>query len=513
MSNIHLTKLCLLLAIVFGLQARSFGQGRVVVNEFMAWPDSKCGATSDFIELLNFGPGPMNIGCYIVTNGQYAVTIPPNTILQPGQFYVLSGQNTLAKGCGNADSAITVDLNWTTCNCTDKPVPTTGDGFMKDGGSANEKVVLLDPNLNVVDAAVRDVTKASPSIPISTNTLSGGCTSKTFDLSTMGISYEDIGQSTGNANSFARRVDGDCGWVKTTAISGKAPNKTSSTSSASYQFNTVSASECASTAGKVSIEVSATNVASLFPMSYTLAYDKDSNNVFSDTDIYTYGVDNSAPSIDISNLAYGRYRITVASALGCNLKSYDFFIFNCYGVVLPLKLLSFNYAGVKENQQLFDCRFAGAENLKAIVLEASDGGLYQAISTLQGPFAASTNQLTIKAPLSTYSSFRLRMVDKHDAVSYSPVIKLTAQNAGTKFWPNPVSDRAFIQLKAATNAKVTYNIRNATGAVVAIGYFDLRAGLNTVSIAANNLQTGMYQLEVAAPSPAEQPVSFRFVKH
>jgi hypothetical protein len=92
----------------------SFGQGRVVINEFMPW--SGCNTTSEFIELMNFGPGPMNIGCYIVTNGTYAVTIPPNTIIQPGQYFVLSGQNTLSQGCGNTDSLIHVDLNWTSCN-------------------------------------------------------------------------------------------------------------------------------------------------------------------------------------------------------------------------------------------------------------------------------------------------------------------------------------------------------------------------------------------------------------
>lgn len=70
-------------------------------------------------------------------------------------------------------------------------------------------------------------------------------------------------------------------------------------------------------------------------MTYTLAYDKDSNSVFDNNDIYIQGVDSSANSIDISNLAYGRYRITVGSSSGCNLQSFNFFIFNCYGVVLP----------------------------------------------------------------------------------------------------------------------------------------------------------------------------------
>jgi hypothetical protein len=63
----------------------------------------------------------------------------------------------------------------------------------------------------------------------------------------------------------------------------------------------------------------------------------DSNNTFDETDQYSYGTDAAPPAIDINNLDYGRYRITVGSSLGCNLQSFDFFIFNCYGVVLPVR--------------------------------------------------------------------------------------------------------------------------------------------------------------------------------
>ena len=476
-------------------------------------PWSGCGTTSEFIELMNFGPGPMDIGCYIVTNGQYAVTIPPNTILQPGQYYVLAGQNTLAKNCGNTDSIVRVDLNWTTCNCTDKPVPATGDGFLQNGGSANEKIVLLDPNLNVVDAVSRSSTPSS-SLSITTSSISGACTGKTFDLDLMAINYESINNSTGIDNSFARRVDGDCGWVKTTAISAHAPNKTGSTSSASYEFNTVSASECAGTAGKVSISVSAPDISSLFPMNYTLGYDSDSNNVFNTTDNYVYGVDSSASSIDINNLAYGRYRITVGSFSGCNLKSYDFFIFNCYGVVLPLKLVSFRYEGVKDNQHLFQCRITGPENLKTLVLEGSRDGFYQPVTAISTPATSKDTAFILKAPPSPYTQFRLRMVDKSGIVSYSQVVK-TGQGttSALRHWPNPVKDNFFIQMTASRNEKMSYRIFNSNGNVVDHGSIDARSGTTTLSFSAAHLPPGLYHLQVIKAGPGQAPVSFRFVKH
>jgi hypothetical protein len=135
----------------------------------------------------------MNISCYIVTNGRYAVTIPTSTVLQPGQYFLLSGQSSLPRNCGNQDSTVQVDLNWNDCsNCLDKPI-TTSDGLLQNGGNANEKIILLDVNLNVLDAVSRQL-PVSASVSITTqNTM---CGSKTFNLGSMAISYETINNST-----------------------------------------------------------------------------------------------------------------------------------------------------------------------------------------------------------------------------------------------------------------------------------------------------------------------------
>src|SRR5438270_8747676 len=132
----------------------------------MPWPANSCGTTAEFVELLNFGPGPVDIGCYVLTDGDFSITIPPHTIVQPGQFYVMAGQDVLPSPCGNIDSDVHASLNWNTCNCTSGTIPTTGDGLFTDGGMATEQVVLLNPNLKVVDAVVR----ALPGEPSSTIT-------------------------------------------------------------------------------------------------------------------------------------------------------------------------------------------------------------------------------------------------------------------------------------------------------------------------------------------------------
>jgi hypothetical protein len=326
----------------------------------------------------------------------------------------------------------------------------------------------------------------------------------------MSIAYETIGSSTGKNNSIARFVDGDCGWTKTTAISAGAPNKTGNTSSATYSFSTLSASQCSGTTGSISIGVSAQNVTSLFPMNYTLAYDADNNNLFDGSDRYTYGIDNTPSSIDIDNLAYGRYRITVGSSLGCNLKSYDFSIFNCYGVVLPLRLVSFTYEGIREGRQVFACRLEDVGEFKSITLEGEDKGTYHSLASLNGPFGKS--DLTINAPLTNSTTFRLRMLDLYGKVSYSPVLRVSlSMNWDRGIWPNPVGNEAMIFIEGNTSAKAAYMIYNASGEMVRRASLDIRSGSQILSIPTSGLKSGMYYIQISGPA-IQQPLSYKFIK-
>jgi len=323
----------IILLIQFQMSFSAFSQGRVVINEFMPWTSNTCGGpTAEFVELLNFGPGPVDIGCYILTDGDYSVTIPPNTIIQPGQFYVISGQNVIPAPCANINATVTADLNWNTCNCTSGAIPTTGDGLFTDGGSANEQVVLLSPTLTVVDAVVRSL-PVEPSALITTSNLGGQCVSKTFDLDLISINYETIGESAGRGNSFARKLDGDCGWLKDPQQSAGGTNNTpSETSDVDYDFAVTNATNCSNN-GSVEVIVNGSNASSLFPLNYTLAYDSDNDFVFELTDNYTNGTDATPNTLTISSLTTGHYRLTVGSSLGCNLQTFPFTIFQCGSVL------------------------------------------------------------------------------------------------------------------------------------------------------------------------------------
>ncbi|MBD0367708.1 MAG: lamin tail domain-containing protein [Flavisolibacter sp.] len=514
-NNLLFLKTFLFFIFFTSLTHCSLAQGRVVINEYMPWTLNGCGATAEFVELLNFGPGPVNIGGYILTDGDFAVTIPANTLLQPGEFYVLSGQTTLPAPCGNIDSTITAQLNWTTCGCTSGPIPSTGDGFFTDGGSANEPVVLLDRNLKVIDAVVRSLPTESSST-ITTKDMGYG--SQTFNLDNMNIDYETLGMSTGRGNSFARRIDGDCGWVKDPQQSAHATNNRSgNTGSATYTLNIINSMDCGGSGGSIAITVNASNYTSLFPMNYILAYDLNKDGAFDSNDQYTEGIENTPKTIRISGLRAGRYRVTVASVKGCNLQSFDFTILPCM-VVLPVKLTSFNLVKKTDHNLIFEYRIIGADNLSAVVLEKSmDQNTFS--EAAMKPVQRRDNDLII-AQLETpgqinYTFYRLHIIGKDGSVYFSPVISINSAVgfALNRLWPNPAKDKLNVEVTMMDEtSSLNYTLYNNYGTAVSKGTIKALTGTKAFTIPVHSLPTGYYQVVFSTKNTAVQPIYLPFVK-
>jgi hypothetical protein len=493
----------------------SFSQGRIVINEFMPWTANTCGApTSEFVELLNFGPGPVNIGGYILTDGDYAITIPANTIVQPGEFYVISGQTVIPAPCANIDSSITANLNWNTCNCTSGTIPSTGDGFLTDGGMASEQVVLLAPDLTVADAVVRKLPAESSSL-ITTSTVGGQFAPKIFNLSLMSITYEEIGESAGRANSFARKLDGDCGWEKDPQQSGHATNNThGGVSDVSYSFGITNALDCALN-GSVSIAINGTNVASLFPMNYILGYDTDNDNIFELTDSYINGIAVAPSIIPVAGLTAGNYRVTVASVLGCDLKTIPFTILTCNGNILPVHFLSF---AADRKGTTIECQWSieNTGELDQLIIEKStDGRTFTNAQTI----TSQKNTGTWNASSSftensfSYEYFRLKLISKTGQETFSSITHIAISHAGNAIWPNPVKDLLYIQLKFTRNENITYSIFNLQNQLIAKGQKPVYAGSNVFSIPAANLAPGSYQLLIqSGDARFAMPVRMRFLK-
>jgi Lamin Tail Domain len=506
----------LILSLFMLIKFSSFGQGRVVINEYMPWAQSGCSLATEFVELYNFGPGPVNIGCYILTDGDYSITIPPNTILKAGQYYLLSGEDILPLGCGNLDSAVHSNLNWYTCNCTSGAIPTRNDGFFTDGGGGKEQVVLLDPNLKVIDAIARDPSDVESSDAIRTATLNGGCTSKFFDLDTMTIPYETaIGQATGRANSYARIVDGDCKWIKESAQSANAPNFTpGDTASISYDLTITNATDCNNSKGVISINVKASDYTKIFPINYTLAYDADSNHIFNSTDLYTNGIDNNPSRIDTNGLKAGSYRITLSTLQACNSKTFDFQIFGC-SVVLPVQILSFKHQKTQESKQSFAWTISEVESVRTISLEQSSNNsvFIKAYEQVIDDRASGTQTFSTSIPASDAKFFRLRITLKSGATVYSATI--TTQSSvsvpTSKLWPNPAKSSITVETGTQLPSTVSYQIYNLQNGLVEQGELHFGNYQYNFTLPVHRLPQGMYQLFVYQ-NGFVKPISFRFVK-
>jgi len=497
------------------LKATGFSQstGRVVINEYMPWTSNGCGTTAEFIELMNFGPGPMNIGCYILTDGDYSITIPPNTILKPGEFYVVSGMDIIPAPCANIDSTVHVNLNWNTCGCTSAPIPTTGDGFFTDGGAASEQLVLLDSNLNVVDAVVRAF-PLEPSSTITSANVSGGCGSKTFNINTMSINYEVLGMSAGRGNSFARKLDGDCGWVKDPQQSAHATNNTpGATSDIAYDFSIVNAMDCNEEHGSIEVFVKHSDYASVFPMTYTIVKDANGDGIFDFTDTYTYGSDNTPPSIYIDGFGVGRYRLTVASVKGCYLETFDFTILPCRAL-LPVQLLSFKLDQSLNNSYLFRWVLGDIENLKEVVLEkSSDGTRFVADHVLTAAGTGTKEFSSYTNKTAQYRYYRLKIISKNGASGYSSIINtsVNVSFASEHLWPSPTTNNINILLSSPEKQKAVYTINNLSS-TLKTGELDLQPGHNNFTIPVSSLPPGIYQINILKQKSPAQPISFRFVK-
>lgn len=501
MKNLINRNLFLLLIFSIGilLPSQTKSQGRLVINEFLNWPGNNCGNRAEFIELMNMGPGPMNIGCYVITDGDYSITIPANTILGPGKFYVLGGLDILPRGCASTTRDVVVDLNWYTCGCTSAPIPTTGNALMTDGsggGSAGnedkgEQIVLLNPQGQVIDAVVRKLETIEPSSTITTAAMiNAGCSPFTFDLSTMNISYEIIGEATGNGNSFARKTNGNCDWDKETKQNGGESNG-GETNSTLTMTQTVSLNlNCSN--GNVAFTITSPSPATYFPFTYLLGFNSDGNVNFTSNDTYTNGSDDTSPIIEINNLALGNYNILLEPSTGCNQLSGIFEIGPCATMDVKLK----KFAGVsngKTNKFLIEIEHDN--DLKEIQLQSSrDRMSFSKVASI--PFENKKGLQSISYINSTNDNFyfRIGMVDINHKIRYSAVVDLSTSilDQEIKISPNPFSNFISLEYNSNKTDVLDLHILSSLGAVMKTERINLRTGSNNLRIQTSTLPKGLY---------------------
>jgi hypothetical protein len=319
--------------------------------------------------------------------------------------------------------------------------------------------------------------------------------------------------STGRGNSFARKLDGDCGWVKDPQQSGNASNNTpGETSDVNYTLTIVQSMDCDNTHGSIDIFV---NVGAytepVFPMKYVIAFDADNNGIFDFSDTYTYGADSTPPSVAITGLPLGRYKITVESVNGCFLRTFDITILEC-NPLLSSQLVYFKLLKQQTKTLTFEWLMGDVSLIRSLHLEKSkDGNTFITAATLESLNFTGSRLFTQTIPGSNgFHYYRLRITDKNGKVSFSPVVRIQQnifilRNVG----PNPVADKLLLQLYTSVGTEFPYIIYDLTGRKAIEGVISLTQRQNLIEIPVQRLSPGIYQLFFTGP----QPVSLRFVKH
>ena len=157
--------------------------------------DGSCNPnTEEWTELYNSCSSPINIGCYILTDGDFEVTIPPGTILAPYDYYVIGSNN----------SGGTVDLNLASCNCT-------SGSLVGTFSNANEQAVLLNSSGIIQDA----VYWGSGDFPLNVTTGSiAACNPVIVNIPSPGAIFSQLISGGANGCSMARNCDASANWVQ-----------------------------------------------------------------------------------------------------------------------------------------------------------------------------------------------------------------------------------------------------------------------------------------------------------
>ena len=191
--------------------------------------DGNCNPdTEEWIELYNNCSTPVDIGCWVIGDGDYTVTIPSGTILPAGAYFVIGSNN----------SPVSVDLNISSCNCTaGSPLVI---GTLTNG---NEQLILFDDVGGIADA----IQWGMGQFPVSVSSPSlGSCNGININFNNTSSIFELLPQGGGNGCTMARQCDGSLSWEERcgSAITGGASNGTAPVLSFSANQQNICSSQC-----------------------------------------------------------------------------------------------------------------------------------------------------------------------------------------------------------------------------------------------------------------------------
>ena len=180
---------------MFLLSIQSVNAQCVVFNEVMVNAAGNCDGgcnpnTSEWTELYNTCNYPVNLSCYVLTDGDFTVTFPQGTTIGANGYLIIGSNNS-----GGA-----VNINIATCNCA-------AGNTIGTFTNPNEQIVLVNTAGVIQDAIVW----GGGQFPLNiTSTSAGGCTPITINEPTS-ANFTNVPVSADGC-TVARTCDGSATW-------------------------------------------------------------------------------------------------------------------------------------------------------------------------------------------------------------------------------------------------------------------------------------------------------------
>jgi Lamin Tail Domain/CHU_C Type IX secretion signal domain len=216
-------------------------EGQVVINEVMINAGNCDGScmpnTGEWTEFYNNSNAPVDISCFVMTDGDWSVTFPPGTILAPFDFYVV----------GSPNSAATIDLDIGTCNCTS----TNTSGISEIGifTNGNEQLVLANTSGTIVNGIFWGIGQFSQTPSFTTDALLG-CPSITVNLTASDPNLTSLSGGGADQEVVALDCDGIGNWV--VSVPNSTPNASNS-NPVVFNANPIITSQSCSSLGSIAL--------------------------------------------------------------------------------------------------------------------------------------------------------------------------------------------------------------------------------------------------------------------
>ncbi len=227
------------IALLFILFNTFTGVGQcVVINEVMINGAGSADGnfspnTEEWVELYNSCANAVDLSCYILSDGDFTVTFPQGTTIQPNGFLTI----------GSNAAGFPVDLNWGTCGCA----AGTSIGVFTN---SNEQLVLTNGSGQIQDAVIWGAGQMDVSI-ISSATQ--GCAPVNLLFNSTNTVFESLpSTNSNNGCTAARTCDGGTAWsVKCTTSITPGTSNSGLVVTINFQSNTqtICAGDCISFTG------------------------------------------------------------------------------------------------------------------------------------------------------------------------------------------------------------------------------------------------------------------------